>query len=460
LAAVSFFFPLASACVVPSGDPAAQATAGLESPAIVGGALADDLVDMTTGLGAVDASADTHASRSTSGIAVSSSALTAATEPAVIYLAYADGSTEQKTSPNPCPGAAPKFVCQFAANLKTCQQQIQAYLDRWYADFNVVFTLTRPTSGAYYTEVISSGGGAWCGAKDNVGGIAPFLCTDLASGVSYTFAGGRTAKETAVIIAQEQAHLVGLEHSASSRDVMYPTICSDCDGFENADNKVQGDVCGRPQQNSYQLMHDRLGPWNGGVKPTPFGCTNDISSPAVTILEPSDGATVDSTFLLRIQASDDCKIATANIQVSPMGLQATSTKAPYEWTLTRIKGQQKITVSVTDPSNKTATTSIIVNAPGSTVAAGTGGANATGGRSGNSGSGGATTTDDGGALNTSAPINANTERTAAGCEIGGCDLAQSGTPLPSSLSILLAGLFMGWLLRRRPPADRRSAGRR
>jgi len=27
--------------------------------------------------------------------------------------------------------------------------KIQAYLDRWYADFNIVFTLTRPTSGKF-----------------------------------------------------------------------------------------------------------------------------------------------------------------------------------------------------------------------------------------------------------------------------------------------------------------------
>jgi Bacterial Ig domain len=447
VAAASLVLTLASACVEPTEDADTSTTNGLESSGAPVGSLADDLAAVTPDLGGRGAPTDTQ--RRASGVAVSSSALTAPAEPAVIYLAYADGSAEQKTSPNPCPGAAPKFVCQFAPTLKACQQQIQAYLDQWYADFNVVFTLTRPASGWYYTEVISSGGGAWCGAKENVGGIAPFLCNDLAGGVSYTFSGGRTAKETAVIIAQEQAHLVGLEHSASTHDVMYPTICSDCDGFENVDNKVQGDVCGRPQQNSYQLLHDRLGAWTGGVKPTPFGCTNDMSSPSVTILEPSDKATVDSTFVLRIQASDDCKIAKANIQVTPMGLEATSTKPPYEWTLTRIKGQQKITVSVTDPSNKTSTASITINAPGITPPSGTGGASGTGGRPGAGGPGGATATDDGGALNASTRLPASA---ASGCEVGGCDIADPGARIPSSLSVLLAGLFMGWLLRRRPPA--------
>ncbi len=66
--------------------------------------------------------------------------------PKVIYLFYADGKT-------PCPrptstraaGTPPKFDCTFGRRSLDCQRQIQAYLDRWYADFNVIFTLTRPT---------------------------------------------------------------------------------------------------------------------------------------------------------------------------------------------------------------------------------------------------------------------------------------------------------------------------
>jgi hypothetical protein len=162
--------------------------------------------------------------------------------PRVVYLAYADGGPIKKMQPDPCNGVAPKFACSFAQTLKECQQQIQAYLDRWYADFNVVFTTTRPTSGWYYMEIISTGGGAWCNASDRVAGIAPFLCNDLQGGVAYTFSGGRTAKETAVIIAQEQAHLVGLEHTLSTSDVMDPTICADCDGFEKVDNQDDAEL--------------------------------------------------------------------------------------------------------------------------------------------------------------------------------------------------------------------------
>jgi hypothetical protein len=170
--------------------------------------------------------------------------------PKVIYLAYADGKPLTSVAPDACRATPPKFVCKFASSTKECQRQIQAYLDRWYADFNVVFTLTRPTSGDFYTGVVSSGGGAWCSASATTAGLAPFSCQDIGSGMSYTFLGGEDAKDSAIIIAQEQAHLVGLEHTKSARDVMNPTICTQCDGFEKVTNAIDTDHCGRANQNS------------------------------------------------------------------------------------------------------------------------------------------------------------------------------------------------------------------
>src|SRR5262249_12206769 len=133
-------------------------------------------------------------------------------DPKVFYLDYADGSPVPPDGPDACAGKGPPppFVCSFAPTLLECQRQIQAYLDAWYADLNIIFTFTRPTQGSYYTEVVSSGGGAWCGVDARVAGVAPFQCRDLGGGVAYTFIGGNSAKETAIIIAQEQAHLLGL----------------------------------------------------------------------------------------------------------------------------------------------------------------------------------------------------------------------------------------------------------
>jgi hypothetical protein len=274
---------------------------------------------------------------------------------------------------NACKGTAPKFKCNFGSSLADCQRQVQGYLDKWYADFNVVFTLTRPTSGAFYTEVVSSGGGAWCGVDAKVAGVAPFLCKDIDGGVAYTFMGGDDAKQTAVIIAQEQAHLVGLEHTTSNHDLMLPTICNNCDGFENAINTVKDDRCNRPTQNSYQMMKDRLGVWGGGAKPSAFGCQSDSPPPTVLITSPTDKSAVANNFTVKVMTRDDCAMTHVDVAVSPQILHASSTTAPFEWDLTNITGTQTITVTATDSRGKTASSTITVTAPGSDSAQGAGG---------------------------------------------------------------------------------------
>jgi Bacterial Ig domain len=288
----------------------------------------------------------------------------ATASPKVIYLIYADGKTPiPSMNYNACSGQAPKFQCSFGTSLLDCQQQIQAYLDRWYADFNVIFTLTRPTSGSYYTEVVSSGGGAWCNVDKTVAGVAPFLCQDLHGGVAYTLAGGENAHDTAVIIAQEQAHLLGLEHVSDDNDIMYPYICRNCDGFENKSVAVTGDRCDRQTQNSYQMMKNALGAWPGGNKPSAFGCMQDKDPPSLSFLSPKNGASMGHDFAVKLDAHDDCGLASVTLAVSPQGLTASTKNGPYEWDLTGIKGQQTITATATDSSGHTTTAILQITAP-------------------------------------------------------------------------------------------------
>jgi Bacterial Ig domain len=284
--------------------------------------------------------------------------------PKVIYLVYADGKTPlPETNYDACSGLAPAFVCTFGKTLLDCQQQVQAYLDRWYADFNVIFTLTRPSSGSFYTEVVSSGGGAWCNVASSVAGVAPFLCQDLHGGVAYTLDGGANAHDTAVIIAQEQAHLVGLEHVSDTNDIMYPYICQNCDGFENQAVAVTADRCDRQTQNSYQMMLTGLGAWGGGPKPSAFGCIDDTTAPTVKFLSPSAGERMGHDFSVNVAASDDCDLASVTINVEPQGLSATASKGPYEWDLTGIDGNQTITVSATDGVGHTTVSTLAIFAP-------------------------------------------------------------------------------------------------
>lgn len=410
--------------------------------------MGDDLVQPPT------SAADDVTARTSAATAADAGATGSVPVPHVVYLDYADGSPTPNIAPNACQGTPPKFVCQFGSNLKDCQKQVQAYLEKWYADFNVVFTLTKPTSGPFYTEVVSSGGGAWCQASSNTAGIAPFYCKDLGGGVAYTFMGGQNAKDTAIIIAQEQAHLVGLEHTKSTHDVMDPTICPDCDGFENTTNQIDGDRCGWTTQNSYQRMLSQLGPWPGGVKPTPFGCDPDSVAPYVSIISPANNARVASTFDVSVRATDDCAVKSVSVKVSPMGLQTSSTSPPFYWTLTQIRGQQTITVTASDASGKSTTTSIVVNAPGSD------GGVPDAGTTSDAGASDAKTSTDAGKTDGQTPDaagarDAGADATAAvtGDSAGGCDIAGSAPASAIFGALLMTALLFTSLRRKRPAAQ-------
>jgi hypothetical protein len=341
----------------PSGiGPVAESESTALTDPTVGGSMTGDMMALPDAIAEVQSAL--------SGSDGSSS------QPRVFYLDYADGSALPKTDVNACKGTPPKFTCKFGASLEDCQKQVQAYLDKWFADFNVVFTFTRPTSGKFYTEVVSSGGGAWCGVDDKVAGVAPFLCKDLQGGVAYTFLGGNDAKQTAIIIAQEGAHLMGLEHTKSNRDLMYPTICTNCNGFVDEDLAVDGDRCDRTTQNSYEMIKKTIGAWPGGPKPSAFGCMDDEAAPGVKVLEPADGAQVNHDFVVKIDARDDCKLAMVAVTVMPQGLSAESKAPPFEWDLSDISGQQTITVTATDGAGHVSTTSVMVNAPTDPAGAG------------------------------------------------------------------------------------------
>jgi hypothetical protein len=300
-----------------------------------------------------------------SGVERASGALSsgAAPPPKLVYLMYADGKNQPSSDYNSCVGPAPKFNCTFAPTLAECQREIQAYLDKWYADFNVVFTLTKPASGTYYTVVVSSGGGAWCDASPKVAGVSPFSCSGVESSVSNVLLGGQSAKQTAIIIAHEQGHLLGLEHVADEGDIMNPTICSGCDGFEDQALTVTGDRCARASQNSYAMMKASLGAWPGGPKPSAFGCDADTVPPTLEILSPADGAAVTRSFTLSAQAKDDCFLSEVHVEVSPIGLAATSTEPPFTWDLANISGHQTITITAIDGFAHVTKRTISVTAP-------------------------------------------------------------------------------------------------
>jgi hypothetical protein len=167
------------------------------------------------------------------GASASAVAAPTAGKPAYLWLWYADGKSIPEDGPY-CTGLGdpPAYKCNFGSDLRDCQEQVQAYLDAWYKDFNLVFSFTRPFGYEYNTVVITSG---WpkCateasdltgGIAGNEGGIAPGICAYATMQTAIAIACGISALDCATIIAHEHGHTVGLVHTTDPTDVMYPTV--------------------------------------------------------------------------------------------------------------------------------------------------------------------------------------------------------------------------------------------
>jgi hypothetical protein len=186
-------------------------------------------------------------------------------KPAYLWLWYPEPGSASNTDLGPyCSNLPPTpYSCSFGSSLEDCKRQVQAYLDLWYADFNLVFTFTRP-SADYYKMVITSTGD-WCPHESTEGEVAGLAfssgCNDITGYSGFALECGDNAHDCAVVIAHEHAHMAGLEHTDR--------------GFDKEDNLTVDDTCNYLTQNSYQRMLDVLGPWPGGEKPSPFATSPD-----------------------------------------------------------------------------------------------------------------------------------------------------------------------------------------
>ena len=215
--------------------------------------------------------------------------------PATLWLWYADGSEQPVDCFYGTTGKAPPFKCNYGTSIEDCQRQVQAELDTIYADFNLVFTLSKPPTGDFYTMIITSDA-SWCqtSSASTEAGVTLFNnCIDNPGAAAFAFECGYSAHACATLIAHEHGHMVGLEHTVSTTDVMNQYVLSSATGFDNQSDQVllDDDRCGLGKQNSYQTMLTALGPWPGGAKPSPFSSTRDAGvADAPPVVQPHDAS--------------------------------------------------------------------------------------------------------------------------------------------------------------------------
>jgi MYXO-CTERM domain-containing protein len=248
-----------------------------------------------------------------------------------------------------------------------------------FAAFNVQIVETEPPANERYVEHVIGGSPGDLGLPRGVGGVAPidnFNCNVIDVAINYTFAevygDVQSICETA---AQEIAHSFSLDHELYCPDPM--TYLGGCGPKSFQDSNQQcGEFqarscnCGRPSQNSVQIMLQKLGAADGDnpVEPPP----DDPTPPTVAITSPADGANLlqDSTITITANATDDVAIATTELvwdftgdvfgcptTVGGGALTCTRTGSVSTWSVRVGQGQRTFAVRARDTAGNVSETS-------------------------------------------------------------------------------------------------------
>ncbi|HEY7376302.1 MAG TPA: matrixin family metalloprotease [Polyangia bacterium] len=285
------------------------------------------------------------------------------TPPTPVYLFFADG---RSPAPNgrACAGATvpPAFACKFpiGGDATTCATQVQGYLDRWFAGYNVYFTRTPPAQTPFDTVVITSDN-RWCMTADR--GATSLSCSHRLSDDAFALSCNDDPKDCAVLISHEYGHLVGLAHTNSETDIMFPMPCTDCDGFRNADISVPDETCDRKSQNSNQLLCEALGARTAIAAPADAVHCTDVGPPTVIVKSPTEGMVfTDQGVMLDVDAHDECGVRFVKLGGSGPG-DRTFWRPPYGACLDPPSGDVALEITAEDNAgNQTsATVHITVN---------------------------------------------------------------------------------------------------
>lgn len=180
------------------------------------------------------------------------------------------------------------------------QQLVQCVKDT-FIPFNVEVTTTDPGTAAHFEVMITGGSSTQLRPQLDAGGVAPFIGCGASdnNGLSFVF-GGTTGDLNFLCgaVAQEAAHVWGLDHEYNKDDPMTYLNLGSLKRFQNADaqchdsnqppNPVPECYCGNATQNSYQYLLQT------------FGASN-LPPATLTIATPIEGQWVKPGFPVRAQ---------------------------------------------------------------------------------------------------------------------------------------------------------------
>ena len=225
-----------------------------------------------------------------------------------------------------------------------------------YAPFNISVTDVDPGNVPHWENIVA-GSPTQAGQPNGVGGVSPYdfnSCSIISNSITYTFANiyNGDVNDICWTVAQETAHSFGLDHEYLQSDPM-TYIYGGEKRFQDVDAQCGEDgprdcYCPWNLQNSVEILNQIFGP----STPTP---------PDVTITDPTFGANVTPTFVVRAQIDDPNGVARAQLEIDGNTVGVPATNQPWVFNATNLtEGTHHITVVATDNQGTEGSASIDV----------------------------------------------------------------------------------------------------
>ncbi|HSD88081.1 MAG TPA: Ig-like domain-containing protein [Kofleriaceae bacterium] len=221
-----------------------------------------------------------------------------------------------------------------------------------FARWDVTVTDVDPGSTPHI-EAVFGGSPQNVGMQSGVGGVSPFTddCGIIENSIVFTFTNvfPDDAQTVCEVMAQEIAHSYGLDHEMLASDPMtyldysgkrtFKDQTVSCGEYSNRACGIGGTAC-RPNQNSVQLLNQRLG-------------LADLVPPTMGITSPQDGDVVPPGFAVQATATDNIAVTNATLSIDGVAAGMAPGAGPFMWTTdgALAEGSHAVTVEVTDGHN-------------------------------------------------------------------------------------------------------------
>lgn len=293
---------------------------------------------------------------------------------------YTQGWNDSSTNSSSIVSNGTAQISEFSGSDAMWDEIMECVTDQ-FSRFNIIVTDIEPTSGAYIESVVG-GTPQQLGMQQGVGGVAPYdpyNCEVIDQAIVYTFAevymgsfgAARDICETAT---QEIAHAMTLDHAMLCEDPM--TYLWGCGEKEFQDEyaacgeyEVRDCSCGRPSQNSVQLLYELIGANDGSEPPPPL---EDNEPPFATILSPSDGAVLPANEEIVITAAVTDDVGLVSVELywefnditlscpgQGGGWSCNATGDTFTWTVNPSAGSRSFSVRARDPGGHQIETELV-----------------------------------------------------------------------------------------------------